>query len=182
MTEKVKVLLVGLSNHKPHELGVFNLACTNAFGFPNMEIGVLNLGMHWYFCLQNINPALIIYGRINSMAAVLSKLKTQWSKATPKDPKTASDQNFLNTPKEPLAKDLFTQVSSKSIELCRRRSVLSIFEQLLKTTPRWPLTPNSWTPLLSPHPHLLITVSKYHENPSRRIREEAFSNTERTDR
>ena len=41
-------------------------------------------------------------------------------------------------------------------------------------TPRCPLTPNSWTPLLSPH--LMIIVSKYHENPARHIREEAFSN------
>ena len=49
------------------------------------------------------------YIKPNSLAAVLSKLKTQWSKVTPKDPKTAFDQNFLNTPKEPLAKDLFTQ-------------------------------------------------------------------------
>ena len=100
---------------------------------------------------------------------------------TPKDPKTASDQNFLNTPKEPPAKDLFTQVSSKSIESCRRRSVLGIFEQRLQMTPRWPLTPNSWTPLLSPH--LMIIISKYHENRSRHIREEAFfSNCGRIDR
>ena len=72
------------------------------------------------------------------------------STVTPNDPKMTSDQKFLNTPKEPLAKDLFTQVSSKYIESCRWRSVLSVFEQWPQMTPRWPLTPNSWTPLLSP--------------------------------
>ena len=69
---------------------------------------------------------------------------------------------FLNTPKGPLPKDLFTPVSSKSIESCSRRSVLSIFEQWLQMIPRWPLTPNFWTPLL--FPHLMITVSKYYDD------------------
>ena len=50
----------------------------------------------------------------------------------------------------PRISSVFTQVSSKSIDSCRRRSVLSIFEQWPQMTPRWPLTPNSWTPLLSP--------------------------------
>ena len=96
------------------------------------------------------------------------------STVTPNDPKMTSDQKFLNTPKEPPVKDLFTQVSSWSIESCWRRSVLSVFEQWPQMTPRWPLTPNSWTPLLSPPPHLMIIVSKYHKNPSRPIRKEAF--------
>ena len=102
------------------------------------------------------------------------------STVTPNDPKMTSDQKFLNIPKESLAKDFFTQVSSKSIESCRWQSVLSVFEQWHQMTPRWPLTQNSWTPLLLPH--LMIIVSKYHENWSRHIRKEAFSNCERIDR
>ena len=94
------------------------------------------------------------------------------STVTPNDPKMTSDQKFLNTPKEPPAKDLFTQVSSKSIESCRRRRVLCIFKQWPQMTPRWPLTPKSWTPLMSPH--LMIIVSKYHKNLSRHIWEETF--------
>ena len=54
----------------------------------------------------------------------------------PNDPKMTSDQKLLNTLKEPLAKNLFTQISSKSIELCRRKSILSIFERP-QITPRW---------------------------------------------
>ena len=56
-------------------------------------------------------------------------LKFDLSTVTLNDPKMTSDQKLLNALKEPLAKDLFTQVSSKSIESCRRRSDLSIFEQ-----------------------------------------------------
>ena len=50
--------------------------------------------------------------------------------------------------------------------------------------PKWPLTPNSWTPLLSPPPptNLMIIVSKYYKNPSRHIREEAFYDFGHTDR
>ena len=54
--------------------------------------------------------------------------------------------------------------------------------ELPKMTPRWPLTPNSWTHLLPPPPHLMITVSKYYKNPSRHIREEAFYDFGHTDR
>ena len=133
-----------------------------------MNLGVLNLFTLHHLLFQNnrlqsgyiLTQPLIICETLNSLAAVLSKLKTQWSKATAKDPKRASDQNFLNTPKEPPAKDLFTQVSSKSIESCRWRSVLSIFEKRLQMTPRWPLTPNSWTPpIVSPPDDHYIQVS-----------------------
>ena len=98
-----------------------------------------------------------------------------WSfKVTPNNPKMTFNKKFLNTLKEPLAKDLVTQVSSKSIELCRWRSVLSVFELWSQMTPRWPLTPNSWTPLMSLYP--MIVVSKYHKNPSRHTWEKAFWN------
>ena len=75
-----------------------------------------------------------------------------WSSTvTPNDPKMTSDQKFLNTPKEPLAKDLFTQVSSKSIESCRWRSVLSVFEQ-------WPqMTLDDLWPQIPEHPYCPIT-------------------------
>ena len=67
----------------------------------------------------------------------LSYIEALW-KSDPKlrlnDSNITSNQKFLNTPKEPLAKDLFNQVSSKSIELCRQRRVLNIFEQLPQMT------------------------------------------------
>ena len=56
-------------------------------------------------------------------------LKFDLSTVTPNDPKLASDQKFLNTIKEPLAKDLFNHVSLKSTELGSGRSVLSVLEQ-----------------------------------------------------
>ena len=89
---------------------------------------------------------------------------------TPNDPKMTSDQKFLNTPKEPPAKDLFTQVSSKSIVSCSRRSVLSVFEQWPQMTPRWPLTPNFWVPILFPPPddHCVQVSRKSTETYSRR--------------
>ena len=43
--------------------------------------------------------------------------KFHLSTVTPNDPKMTSDQKFLNTPKKSLPNDLFTQVSSMSIEL-----------------------------------------------------------------
>ena len=63
--------------------------------------------------------------------------------------KSTCNQNFLSTPKEPLAKDLFTQISSKSIKLCRWRSVLSISEQQLQI--EWPLD-DLW-PQIPEHPY-----------------------------
>ena len=55
--------------------------------------------------------------------------------------------------------------------------------ELPKMTPRWPVTPNSWIPLLSPPPtNLMIIVMKYSKNPSRHIREEAFYDFGHTDR
>ena len=56
-------------------------------------------------------------------------LKFDRSTVTPNDQQVAFHQKFVNTPKGPLAKDLFTQVSSKSVEFCTRRSVLSVFKQ-----------------------------------------------------
>ena len=59
--------------------------------------------------------------------------------------------------------------------------------ELPKMTPRWPLTPNSWIPIVPPPPpptttNLMIIVSKYSKNPSRHIREEAFYDFGHTDR
>ena len=81
--------------------------------------------------------------------------------------------------KEPMAKDLFTQVSSKSIESCRRKRFLSVFEQRSQMTPRWPSTPNLWTPLLSPTwwllcPSIMRIISVHIQK--------AFSNCEQIDR
>ena len=58
-------------------------------------------------------------------------IKFDLSTVTCNDPKMTFEQKFQNTLKEPPANDLFTQVSSKSIELCRR-IFLNIFDQ-------WPL-------------------------------------------
>ena len=80
----------------------------------------------------------------------------------PNDPKMTSDQKLLNTLKEPLAKNLFTQVSSKSIELCRQKSILSIFEWP-KITPRRPSTANSWHPYCSPWWSLYPSITKIHQ-------------------
>ena len=45
-------------------------------------------------------------------------------------------------------------------QLWRSASIL----ELPKMTPRWPLTPNSWTPVLfPPPPNLMIIVSKYYK-------------------
>ena len=77
--------------------------------------------------------------------------------------------------------NLIPQSMTKRIagQLWRSASIL----ELPKMTPRWPLTPNSWTPVLSPHPpNLMIIVSKYYKNPSRHIREEAFYDFGHTDR
>ena len=63
-------------------------------------------------------------------------------------------------------------------QLWRSASIL----ELPKMTPRWPLTPNFWTPLLPPPPNLMITVSKYYKNPWRHIREEASYDFRHTDR
>ena len=58
------------------------------------------------------------------------------------------------------------------------------FWAYLNNDPKWPLD-DIW-PQIHEHPYLspylMIIVSKYHENPSRHIREEAFSNCELTDR
>ena len=45
-------------------------------------------------------------------------------------------------------------------------------------TLRWPLTPNCWTPLLSPH--LMIIVSKYHKNPPTHIQDDFQKSFQRT--
>ena len=58
------------------------------------------------------------------------------------------------------------------------------FWAYLNNDPKWPLN-DIWLQIPEPpylSPYLMIIVSKYHENPSRHIREEAFSNCERTDR
>ena len=132
---------------------VFCWACTDAFVY------------------KTLTHALIIYGHINSMAAVLSKLNTQWSTSTPNDPKTTAGQKFLNTPKEPLARDCFPKFHRNLLKFVDEEA----FWAYLNNAPKWPLDdlwpPNSWTPLLSPH--LIIIVSKYHENPSRHIQEKA---------
>ena len=74
--------------------------------------------------------------------------------------------------------NLLPQSMTKRIagQLWRSASIL----ELPKMTPKWPLTPNSWTPLLSTN--LMIIVSKYYKNPSRHIREEAFYDFGHTDR
>ena len=55
------------------------------------------------------------------------------------------------------------------------RSILRVFEQWPQMTPRWTLTPNSWTPLLSPTWWSLCPIiMKIHQD----IWEEAFSNCE----
>ena len=77
--------------------------------------------------------------------------------------------------------NLIPQSMTKRIagQLWRSPSIL----ELPKMTPRWPLTPNSWKPVLSPPPpNLMIIVTKYYKNPSWHIREEVFYDFGHTDR
>ena len=85
------------------------------------------------------------------------------------------DRSCLNTPKEPLAKDLFNKFHHNLSHYVEE------FWAYSNNYPKWPL--DDLLPKIPEYPYCPLTcwpVTKYHENPSRHI-QETFSNCGRTD-
>ena len=118
---------------------------------PSLLISVESFEIHLKYPCWSVGAVLFAFCQfsmvdINQHTGMVSFvvegcLKFDLSTVTPKkktNKQTNKTKQNKNTPKKLLAEDLFTHVSSKSIELCRRRKFNHI---LLQMTPSWPLTP-----------------------------------------